>query len=104
MGASPKFGRVLKLIINGLRILFIVVLTLWAVLAIYYSNLPAAWLRTLVAGLYVLLLGVVCWRIRPWWRARWVCYGTFAVVILWFLFTPPSNQRDWQADVAVLPY
>jgi hypothetical protein len=42
--------------------------------------------------------------VRPWRRARLVCFGIFAVVIVWFVFTPPSNDRDWQPDVALLPY
>ncbi len=104
MGGSAKFGRVVKLVVNGLRTLLIIALALWSVLAIQFSNLPTGWLRTLATGLYLLLLAVILWRIRPWWRARWACFGMFALVILWFLFTPPSNDRDWQPDVALLPY
>ena len=33
-----------------------------------------------------------------------VFIGIFAVVIMWWLTIPPSNARDWQPDVAVLPY
>jgi hypothetical protein len=79
-------------------------LACWSILAIYFSNLPTPWLRTLVAFLYAVLVAVILWRVRPWWRARILFYGAFAVVLLWFLFTPPSNHRDWQPDVALLPY
>ena len=98
------FRRLLKFLLRGLRFLVLAGLALWSILAVYYSNLPAAWLRTLAAAVYALLLGAILWRVRPWRLARWVGLGLFALVILWFLFTPPSNNRDWQPDVAVLPY
>jgi hypothetical protein len=33
-----------------------------------------------------------------------VFIGIFAVVLIWWFAIPPSNDRDWQPDVAVLPY
>jgi hypothetical protein len=30
--------------------------------------------------------------------------AAFAVVLAWWLFMPPSNTRNWQPDVAVLPW
>jgi hypothetical protein len=30
--------------------------------------------------------------------------GIFAVVLFWWLAIPPVNDRDWQPDLAVLPY
>ena len=30
--------------------------------------------------------------------------GIFAVVLIWWLFIPPGNNKDWQPDVVVLPY
>jgi hypothetical protein len=96
--------RVLKLAARGLRLLVMVGLALWSVLAVYYSNLPAEWLRTLATAVYGLLLVVILWRVRPWWLLRLAYGGVFAAVIVWFLFTPPSNDRKWQPDVAVLPF
>jgi hypothetical protein len=101
---KTRFWTVLKVLLRGLQVILIVALSLWSVLAIYYSNLPAAWLRTFVAAVFVLFLGIVFWRVRPWWRARLVGFAAFAVVLLWFLLIPPSNHRDWQPDVALLPY
>jgi len=79
-------------------------LALWSTLAVYYSNLPTGWLRTVAAAICALLLGVILWRVRPWWLARWALLAAFAGIIVWFLCTPPSNHRDWQPDVAELPY
>jgi hypothetical protein len=76
----------------------------WSTLAIYYSNLPGAWLRGFASVIYALALGAVLVRVRPGWLARLVFLAAFALVVTWFLLTPPSNDRDWQSDVAVLPY
>jgi len=76
---------------------------LWSTMAVYYSNLPAGWLRTLAAIVTAVALVLVLVRIRPLWKARLVFLGAFSLVVAWFLLIPPSNDRDWQPDVAVLP-
>jgi hypothetical protein len=38
------------------------------------------------------------------WAAVGVTAGSFLVVLAWWLTLQPSNSRDWQADVALLPY
>jgi hypothetical protein len=91
----------------GLRTLMWVALvgtSVWSTAAVYYSNLPAAWLRGIAGICYALALLGVLLRVRPMWLARLVCFGAFGAVVLWFLLIPPSNDRDWQPDVAVLPY
>ena len=37
-------------------------------------------------------------------RTRACFLALFAVVALWWSSIKPSNNRDWQTDVAVLPY
>lgn len=41
-------------------------------------------------------------------RRRWLIlaahYFLFMVILFWFFSIKPSNDRDWQADVSVLPY
>src|SRR6185295_1115204 len=41
---------------------------------------------------------------RGWWRKLGLTAGAFLVVLAWWLSLKPSNDRDWQPDVAVLPY
>jgi hypothetical protein len=41
--------------------------------------------------------------VRPARRAAVVVLTGFAAVLAWFFLIPPSNHRDWQRDVAVLP-
>jgi len=75
----------------------------WATVAILYSNLPE-FLRPWVAGIFgfgslALLVGRHSSR-----RARLVFLAVFAVVLAGWLLMPPSNSRNWQPDVAVLPW
>ena len=41
--------------------------------------------------------------LRPRQRAVFVFLTVFASVLLWWLWIPPWQNRDWQPDVAVLP-
>ena len=103
--ANPSpLCRWFKLAARALLEVALGVMVVWSTMAIYYSNLPSARLRTLVAGGYALGFVAVLFWVRPRWVARLVLLGAFGVVVCWFLLTPPSNQRDWQADVALLPY
>jgi hypothetical protein len=78
----------------------------WMALAIYFdfSLHGPSWLR---AGLGVLVpVGAVAalWLGRP---RRWAFAGipgAFVVVLAAWLAIPPSNERDWQPDVATLAF
>jgi hypothetical protein len=78
--------------------------TIWGALAIYYSNLPGERLRLGLAAAFVLgTLGA--FLLLPSWRLALVVFGAaFAVLLLWWAAIEPSNARDWQTEVAVLPY
>jgi hypothetical protein len=78
-------------------------LTLWAVAALYLDT-RVAWLRLLLAAIYGLgMLAVSIW-VRPRRRAAGMCTAGFVVVLAWWFSLKPSNERDWQPDVVVLPY
>jgi hypothetical protein len=75
----------------------------WAVLAILFSNLPAV-LRPWIAGIFaigslVALVGRYGNR-----QALPGFLAAFAVVLVCWLLMPPSNSRNWQPDVALLPW
>jgi hypothetical protein len=101
---SNRFFRLCRLKLRLLGVLLFVGLGLWSTLAIYYSNLPAPWLRGLATAVYPLSLIAVLVRVRPCWLARVIVLTSFALVVLWFLLIPPSNNRDWLPDVALLPF
>jgi hypothetical protein len=77
---------------------------LWSVLAVWFSNLPTAGLRLAATTAYALALLALMMFVRPWRRARRFALAAIGAVAVWFLLTPPSNDRDWQPDVALLPY
>ena len=78
-------------------------LTLWAVAALYFDA-TVSWLRLPLTAVYGLgMLAVLAW-VRPRRLAAGICAGGFVLVLAWWLSLKPSNQRDWQPDVAILPY
>jgi hypothetical protein len=75
----------------------------WATVAILYSNLPDI-IRPWIAGIFGLgsLIALVGMHRNR--RVRWGFLAAFAVVLIWWLLMPPSNSKNWQPDVAVLPW
>ncbi len=76
--------------------------SLWAVAALFI-DVRISWLRVPLAAVYG--LGILAVWIFD--RRRWKMIRTaagFMVVLIWWLSLQPSNNRDWQPDVAVLPY
>lgn len=99
-------GSILK--IFGLAVAFIclAIVALLGTLAIYYSNLPAV-LRPVTAGIFALLaVSLILSGLRKKKRRAWGGFlALFAVVfIAWWFLIPPSNSRNWQPDLAVLPW
>jgi hypothetical protein len=89
----------------GMVILVLVtVMTVWGMLAIYYSDIPDATQRTVFAGLFGLAT-ISAFIVLPNRRRTLICFiAAFAALIVWWSLIKPSNNRDWQKDVAVLPY
>jgi Domain of unknown function (DUF4105) len=79
-------------------------MTAWATLAIYYSDLPGAPLRLGLATAFALgTLGAFLFLRNR--RRTLLGFGVaFALLLLWWMSIQPSNERDWQTEVAVLPY
>ena len=53
-----------------------------------------------VSVVALIALGFHRWR----WHAIAIYFALFALVVVWWRNIEPSNDRDWQTDVAVLPY
>ena len=79
-----------------------VVLIAWASLAIYYSNLPWAGLRLWLAVAFAAFAIWVFWWSRR--RRMLVVLATlFVGVVAWWLTIPPSHDRPWRNEVALMP-
>lgn len=79
-------------------------LTGWASLAIYFSNLPWKSFRMFLAAAFaVATLAAFLFFPR---RARTLAMfvAAFALVAAGWWTIPPSNSRDWQAGMALLPH
>lgn len=78
------------------------VLIAWASLAIYYSNLPWPWVRLGLAVAFA-AFGVWALLIARGRRLVLIFAALFAGVLLWWSTIQPSYEREWAADVAVMP-
>lgn len=79
----------------------------WGVLALVYSGPHDESARYILAAAFGLLCAaaLIALAFRRWrWRALGAYLVLFAVLLMWWRGIEPSNQRDWQADVAMLPY
>jgi Domain of unknown function (DUF4105) len=76
----------------------------WSALALYYaSGVTPEWARIALAlGPPVIAL-VAAWRLRGI-AVFLICAVVFGGVLGWWLSITPSNDRDWQPDVARLAY
>jgi hypothetical protein len=77
------------------------VMTLWAVAALYL-DVSSAWLRLPLAVIYAATMVMFWIGLRRPWKKIFTLAG-FALVLTWWLTLKPSNDRDWQPDMAVLP-
>jgi Domain of unknown function (DUF4105) len=98
----------LRFIKVSLLVLTITGTTAWAVLAIYFGDSHGSIVQTSAAAVFGLFglvtlagLGFARWRKR-----LLVTYSIlfFAVLGWWWFAVSPSNERQWQPDLAKLPY
>lgn len=75
----------------------------WATVAIFYSNLPVL-IRPWVAGLFAVASLLVLAGKYSTKRTRLGFLAAFVLVLTWWLLMPPSNNRDWQPDLATLSW
>ncbi|MCJ7838892.1 MAG: DUF4105 domain-containing protein [Burkholderiales bacterium] len=78
----------------------------WGALALAYAAPPGDTLRHAMAAAFALasLAALIGFAMRRWrWRALGAFLLLFALLLAWWSGVEPSNDRDWQADVALLP-
>jgi hypothetical protein len=95
-----------RYLVLSLTMITVLSMTIWGTLVIYYTFPGANWFRYCVSVAFC-LVGLVSLivifkqqrYIKP--LAPFGC--CFAVVLIWWSMIEPSNNRDWQRDVARLP-
>jgi hypothetical protein len=94
-------SRLARWAVAGIRSLFLALLVLWGTLAIYYSNLPWQWARSALAIAFAAVAVWTLWVSRP---RRWLAFvALYAAVVAWWIAIPPSHDRPWRPEVAVMP-
>jgi len=81
----------------------LLMLTLWAAAALHF-DVRVSWLRTPLAAAYLLGVLAMWFLVKGRWLKTALTAGGFALVLAWWFSLKPSNDRDWQPDVAVLAY
>jgi hypothetical protein len=99
-----RIGRVVALVVAGLAIAGV---TGWGALVLFYLAPGSSGIRAALAWVFA-ALGLVALGALAVRRVRWPAGIVFAValglvLVVWGRATP-SNDRDWQPEVAVLPY
>ena len=88
-------------------VLLIVGTGVGGILALYFDGPGNDTLRTLLASAYAVasLAALGAYGTRQFrWKAAVSYTAMFITLFLWWSMIEPSNNREWQAEVAVLPY
>jgi len=103
LGTLRKFIRgSLGWLIAGLGFLCRILLITWATLAIYYSNLPWGGARLVLAAAFAVFAIWAFWLTRRRLMPAAVIV-LFLGVVAWWIAIPPSHDRNWRPEVAVMP-
>lgn len=85
----------------------IIAIGIWGGLAISFLGHQHEVFRLILTLIFVVIaiIALIALAFSYWrWRVLAVYYFLFMVILFWFFSIKPSNDRDWQTDVAVLPY
>lgn len=100
MDPPRRWRRIAGGVGRGFALLLVICLTGWAVAALYFDLLSGSSLRTLGASGYgIAMLGTLL-AFRGSGKGIAICLAAFGLVVAWWLTLKPSNDRDWQPDVA----
>lgn len=96
-------------LILGLFLLGLLILAIgsWGTLALTYAGPGDEGVRDASAAGFALatVLALITLPLHRWRRTALGChFALFVILLIWWSRLEPSNQRDWQPDVAVLPF
>jgi hypothetical protein len=95
-----KVLRFVAVVLSGLVGL---IATAWAAGALFF-DLPIPWLRAPLALIYGLAMVAALLLVQGRRRALGLVAAGFVVVLTWWLTIKPSNEGNWQPDVAQLAW
>jgi hypothetical protein len=99
---SQLFSRILKSFVSSLKFLLWLLLIAWGSLAIFYSNLPWAEMRMLLAAAFAAFSVWALWLSRLK-HPTAAFMAVFIPVCVWWVLIPASHDRPWRPEVAVMP-
>jgi hypothetical protein len=83
----------------GILLVILLGLTLWAAGALYFL-LPLKEFRLPFAVIYAIVIFGLLLAIRPLWKGAIAVIGLFFLVFGWTMTIRPSNDGNWQPEVA----
>jgi len=90
-------------LVGRLILIFIMpAMSLWMIVAVWFSNLPGRVLPSIVAAGVGVGLLVILALVKGRWRTIGLVLCLFAVIYVWHLLISPSNDRNWKPSVARL--
>jgi hypothetical protein len=108
MEQKPRNWRAVATAFGWVLVAVVVVATgAWGALAIVLTGRDGDPVRGGLAAAFALaaLFALIAMARRRWrWRAMAAYAAIFVALLAWYGGLQPSNDRDWQTDVAVLPY
>jgi hypothetical protein len=79
----------------------------WGILVLIFSGPHSDAVRFILAAIFgaMSLMAIIGLTLRRWRSRALAAYlALFALLVMWWRGVEPSNERDWQTDVALLPY
>jgi hypothetical protein len=96
--------RLLRGILRFVAAIPVVLAVLWAGGAFGYDLPVPVWLRITVSVCWLVGAFAAWFVLRPRIVARLAIVLGFAIILGWWLTVPPSSNRDWKPEVAVLAH
>lgn len=109
VGDIPKAAWLQRLIVGALALLGLLIAITggWGTLALAFSGPHSEPVRYSLAAVYAVVsfAALIALFFRHWrWRISFSYFALFLALLAWYFGIAPSNEREWQTDVAVLPY
>ncbi len=93
-----------KWLVTPLIGIIVIVMSVWAVLAIYFAKSPALFLRLTAVGIFIFANLAFFLNVKRRWIFLSAFAGTFILVLVWWSLIPASNDRNWSPPMSVLSH